>query len=381
MRKGAHIRQVSYDSAPLRFSDHRPVYATFECRVSIINEALREAISKELYRRRKAEVGDMTAQASDGQDTEDEDLIGYDAIEPGLPPASSDRRKWWLDKKQPARAQMSAPEGPDGQTMALNANRASNPFGPSDEPDWVAVPRTSPGPSLSSISSSPYEKVMPPKATLMQAASARKPLPPDSGAKARNRVDEEARADARLSGPPPPPPPRRQGAGPGAGSLAASGDGGAWPEERLTSPQRASSAAGGWQTSPQSKGSGRSPPPVAKKPAHLAGISSPLGEHEPLPTRRATVEGRGGGQQQTTAPWAGPGPRPAGPPGRSSTLGGNGSVWGGEEAQGLAKQAAAATSKGPRQRQGRPTADLLDTAEESGEEMSGWETLQPSTRA
>jgi hypothetical protein len=33
-----------------------------------------------------------------GEDeTDDEDLLGYESVEPGLPPASSDRRKWWLD--------------------------------------------------------------------------------------------------------------------------------------------------------------------------------------------------------------------------------------------------------------------------------------------
>ncbi|PHH87868.1 hypothetical protein CDD83_8295 [Cordyceps sp. RAO-2017] len=139
LRKGPNLRQLSYDSAPLRFSDHRPVYATFECKVSIINEARRESISQGLYERRKAEVGDATAQVSDGQETEDEDLIGYDAIEPGLPPASSDRQKWWLENRQPARAQVAAPNGRDGQAMALNPNRPSNPFGLSDEPDWLAL--------------------------------------------------------------------------------------------------------------------------------------------------------------------------------------------------------------------------------------------------
>lgn len=42
-------------------------------------------------------VGDTHAAGANMEDTDDEDLIGYEAIEPGLPPASSDRRKWWLD--------------------------------------------------------------------------------------------------------------------------------------------------------------------------------------------------------------------------------------------------------------------------------------------
>lgn len=49
-----------------------------------------------MYRQRRGAVADITAIG--GTDDEDEDdLIGYDSIEPGLPPASSDRRKWWLD--------------------------------------------------------------------------------------------------------------------------------------------------------------------------------------------------------------------------------------------------------------------------------------------
>lgn len=53
-------------------------------------------MSREIYRKRRAFVGSTTANG-DAEETDDEDLIGYDSIDPGLPPASSDRRKWWLD--------------------------------------------------------------------------------------------------------------------------------------------------------------------------------------------------------------------------------------------------------------------------------------------
>jgi len=66
------------------------------CIISIIDEKKREKLSSEIYRKRRAFVGDNTANTA-LEDTDDEELIGYDAIEPGLPPASSDRRKWWLD--------------------------------------------------------------------------------------------------------------------------------------------------------------------------------------------------------------------------------------------------------------------------------------------
>ena len=96
LRKG-DLRQVNYNTAPLRFSDHRPVYATFQCAVNDTDEAKRESLSQEIYIKRRADVGDTTANATNEDIFDDEDLIGYDAIAPELPPASSDRRKWWLD--------------------------------------------------------------------------------------------------------------------------------------------------------------------------------------------------------------------------------------------------------------------------------------------
>ena len=96
LRKGDILKQINYSTAPLRFSDHRPVYATFQCAVSDIDEEKKEALSHEVYDKRKADIGDTTANAKD-DDLDDDDLMGYESIAPGLPPASSDRRKWWLD--------------------------------------------------------------------------------------------------------------------------------------------------------------------------------------------------------------------------------------------------------------------------------------------
>jgi hypothetical protein len=73
------------------------VYATFHCDVSTVDEAHREKLNLELYRKRKAAIGDRTATA-DVDTTDDEDLIGYEPTEPYYPAASSERQKWWLDK-------------------------------------------------------------------------------------------------------------------------------------------------------------------------------------------------------------------------------------------------------------------------------------------
>jgi hypothetical protein len=136
LRKGSNIRQTSYQSAPLMFSDHKPVYATFECRVNIVDEELQNSLSRKLFEKRRAEVGGVVANIR-SDESEDEDLIGYDSIEPGLPPASTDRRKWWLENKQPARSRVQPPE----KGMLPNPQRPSNPWEKSDEPDWVRVSR------------------------------------------------------------------------------------------------------------------------------------------------------------------------------------------------------------------------------------------------
>jgi hypothetical protein len=96
LRKGNNIRQINYNSAPLRFSDHRPVYATFEVDVSLIDEKHRDELNVTLYKKRKSAIGDGTAAAAI-PDTDEEDLLGFEPVQSGWPSASSDRQKWWLD--------------------------------------------------------------------------------------------------------------------------------------------------------------------------------------------------------------------------------------------------------------------------------------------
>jgi endonuclease/exonuclease/phosphatase family metal-dependent hydrolase len=143
--KGTNIRQTAYDSAPLRFSDHKPVYATFECEVKIIQEEKRAMLSKQLYEKRKKDLGlrrgaiDGTDDHGSEADSEDDDIMGYRSIAPGLPPASSDRRKWWLDGDKPVRSQV----GPPREGMVPNDRRPANPWRETSEPDWVDVKRPS----------------------------------------------------------------------------------------------------------------------------------------------------------------------------------------------------------------------------------------------
>jgi hypothetical protein len=143
LTKGHNLRQIHYDTAPLKFSDHRPVYATFQCTITVIDEKKKQEISEGLYKHRRAVVGGHTANADANSD--DEDLLGYESIEPGLPPASSDRRKWWLDNGTAARSKVKPP----GDGYVRNPQRAPNPFSATTEPDWVKVPRPNPPPPRS----------------------------------------------------------------------------------------------------------------------------------------------------------------------------------------------------------------------------------------
>jgi len=144
LRKGTNLKQINYDAAPLFFSDHRPVYATFVCRISVVDEKIKATLSEELYNKRRAAVVGATANAKD-DDSEAEDLLGYESIAPGLPPASSDRRRWWLDNGLPARSVLQAP----GKDLIPNPDRPSNPWTPNNQPDWIT------GPSPTAVMASP----------------------------------------------------------------------------------------------------------------------------------------------------------------------------------------------------------------------------------
>ncbi|KAI9655664.1 MAG: inositol polyphosphate 5-phosphatase [Alyxoria varia] len=239
--KGHNLRQTAYSIAPLRFSDHRPVYALFKCTVNVVDSAYRDQLSSKIYAQRRAAVGDTTA----NDESEDDDLIGYESIEPGLPPASSDRSKWWLDKGLPVRSQVEPPSG----DHVPNPARPSNPFAPTAEPDWVRQSGTeSPPPAPPSRALSTRQTGSPmssaagqsgvarsntAKASMQtqpaQAMVARKPAPPLVPRKPNSLATASSQPPAsttttgsglgwgnRAQEPPPPPKPRRAPGPPGA---------------------------------------------------------------------------------------------------------------------------------------------------------------------
>ena len=111
-------------------------------------------------------MGDRTANYH-GEESDDDSIYGYESVEPGLPPASSDRRKWWLDNGMPARSAVMPPSN----AHFPNPARPSNPFSPAPEPDWITVEKpTSPASRPSSIYSTQ---------TKSQAAANMKSLHPE----------------------------------------------------------------------------------------------------------------------------------------------------------------------------------------------------------
>ncbi|KAI5306920.1 Synaptojanin-2 [Ascosphaera pollenicola] len=129
--KGTNIKLLQYYAAPLMFSDHRPVYATFECIINVVDEETKESIRKEAIYRQKNALEDYKS-----EDDDSEDLLEYDSIDAHLPPASTDRRKWWLDQKHPSRSKVEIPD-----YMSFDPLAKPNPFSQENRP---SVPESAP---------------------------------------------------------------------------------------------------------------------------------------------------------------------------------------------------------------------------------------------
>ncbi|KAL2072745.1 hypothetical protein VTL71DRAFT_12088 [Oculimacula yallundae] len=369
LRKGSNLRQINYNTASLRFSDHRPVYATFQCTVSIVDEDRREALSREIYSKRRDEVGGTTA-SNPNDESDDEDLIGYDSIEPGLPPASSDSRKWWLDNGQPARSNIQ----PQQKGQILNPNRPSNPYTPTDEPDWVTVPRMDQNRQQSSSSNAPPPPN--PRPSNHNSTNGTRKLPPPFNSSASVSSITKSLTQNSISDNLPKSLPRQQ-------------------TQPIASDRRLSTSTAG------SAGK-KAPPPIARKPVHLAASPS-LTSSPTLSTVSVSSQSRptypAQKPRQTTVDHTGFAP----PPRR--TTGGIGSSVGAsygrreiEDRRDVVRDTATPPPP-PQPRRGvkkehmngnnddegprptlpprRPTTDLLGN-DEGSTGIQGWETLKPT---
>ncbi|ODV93374.1 hypothetical protein PACTADRAFT_51972 [Pachysolen tannophilus NRRL Y-2460] len=121
------LKQLSYDCCQdILFSDHRPVYAFFKAKVIIVNEKIKQKVAHELYKQRKAEIGDANELITSN-------YINEITLTHGFPPPSSDKTKWWIDGGQPVK--VTFPDLAPG--MIVNPNLPINPFVETDEPDFI----------------------------------------------------------------------------------------------------------------------------------------------------------------------------------------------------------------------------------------------------
>lgn len=128
--RGTNMRQTQYNVADLRISDHRPVFAGFDCLVDVVDHGLKDTLRRELYGQKQR---DALSDTINLLDLDDEDNMPQGPIAPGLPPASSDRSRWWLDNGVPVKATIKPPR----EGLVPNDQRSSNPFTTDAEPDWI----------------------------------------------------------------------------------------------------------------------------------------------------------------------------------------------------------------------------------------------------
>ena len=136
--RGQGVKQLEYDSANLKMSDHRPVYATFKLQVRIVEDAKRERLAREIYEKRKNMIGEVLVGDAEKYMELDRKCFVPLTIRMLIlvPPPSSDKRKWWLDHNASSKVEIPKPPGDGWQ---LNPNRPKNPFDATDEPDWIKV--------------------------------------------------------------------------------------------------------------------------------------------------------------------------------------------------------------------------------------------------
>ncbi|KAH3676140.1 hypothetical protein WICMUC_002162 [Wickerhamomyces mucosus] len=146
--KSNHLKQLSYDSVPeIKFSDHRPVYATFKAMVTIIQEDIKNELTKELYEKRKLELERdqntiLSKTIEDSVDSGNANNLTSD-LSPfmhsnnsdddiNLPPPSSEKFKWWISNGESVKIQLDIPDN-----VVINPLRLSNPFKESENPNLI----------------------------------------------------------------------------------------------------------------------------------------------------------------------------------------------------------------------------------------------------
>lgn len=133
LSKNKIVKPLFYDcDEDIIFSDHRPVYATFNISLNIINESIKKSLSSELNENYRNQIGDINDALINSKN------IAYLISDYGdneLPPPSSDINKWWLDSTKPVK--INIPELNSSEDLVINPNLPINPFEETSEPEFV----------------------------------------------------------------------------------------------------------------------------------------------------------------------------------------------------------------------------------------------------
>ncbi|KIX00270.1 uncharacterized protein Z518_10409 [Rhinocladiella mackenziei CBS 650.93] len=327
---GTQMRQLEYDSVmSMRFSDHRPVYAIFEMGIRVVDEEKKDALTKKLYMKKakemKIKASDSTEDFEDigSDDEETESLMGYQSIQEGLPPASSDKRKWWLDGNKGARSTIRPPK----EGMMLRKNRQGNPWKEGGEDDWVEVERPPIMDNNKPGSGAPSRKPEPPP-----ARGRRRMVPPaweGDRAVPSTQTRPEAATEMKSMRRPTPPIPRSQARSTSVTSLPIRSSSTATkkqPPPKPVKPSTLSTSSRQVDVPPVSP----LPGPALPRPASISRcdvVASPDDVPPPLPKRTGTASSTASfvSASDSVVPASisggiGKGPPPTPPPSRVSQL-------------------------------------------------------------
>ncbi|KAB8240151.1 SacI homology domain-containing protein [Aspergillus flavus] len=142
--RGSCLRQIDYNTAKLRFSDHRPVWATFSCVINVVDEAMKAKLRRILYTERRNDPYNILSKTIEQARAQSEEHIPPTPIAPGLPPASSDHHRWWLENGALVKSALRPP----GDGYNLNIHHSSNPFSSSSDASWINTHRSFKGQTI-----------------------------------------------------------------------------------------------------------------------------------------------------------------------------------------------------------------------------------------
>ncbi|CCK70616.1 phosphoinositide 5-phosphatase INP51 KNAG_0E03590 [Huiozyma naganishii CBS 8797] len=143
LTKGEVLKQLAYGYADdITFSDHRPVYATFQARITVVDDEKRNSLFTSIYERINTKLASMddaekTAFLNENSLDTDRGTAGAtsksspaegstEGANPGnkLPPPSSDMKKWWIGRGKQVKVVLNV----DPSKVMLNSKRDPNPF-------------------------------------------------------------------------------------------------------------------------------------------------------------------------------------------------------------------------------------------------------------